>query len=91
MSQVRSQSASAIGRHIGFGQGPETKLDMQIIGVVEDTLYEGPREGVHRQAFVPAGQNTFPGSAAFYVRTSLSSESVFGALREQLKRIDPAK
>ncbi|HWL72510.1 MAG TPA: FtsX-like permease family protein, partial [Burkholderiaceae bacterium] len=34
---------SAVGRHIGRGLGPETKLDIQIIGVVEDSLYEGPR------------------------------------------------
>ena len=31
----------------------KTKLDIEIIGVVADSLYEGPREGVHRQVFVP--------------------------------------
>ena len=44
---------SAVGRHIGRGSGPKTKLDIEIIGVVEDSLYEGPREGVRRQVFVP--------------------------------------
>jgi hypothetical protein len=33
----RARSAA----HIGFGSGPKTKLDMEIIGVVEDALYEG--------------------------------------------------
>ena len=35
----------AIGRHTGFGGAPDTKLDMEIIGVVENSLYEGPRRG----------------------------------------------
>src|SRR5271170_2817268 len=58
---------SAIGRHLGQGGGPKTKLDKEIIGVVSDSLYEGPREGVHRQVFVPNWGN---GGAAFYVRTA---------------------
>ena len=44
---------SAIGKRIGFGDGPETKLDIEIVGVVGNSLYEGPREGVHRQVFIP--------------------------------------
>ena len=31
----------------------KAKLDVEIVGVVADSLYEGPREGVHRQVFVP--------------------------------------
>jgi predicted permease len=81
-------SRSAVGRHIGFGGGPDTKLNIEIIGVVEDALYEGPREGVHRQVFVSNPQSTFPSGAAYYVRTSLSSESMFGALRQQVRNID---
>ena len=48
-SRARARSASALG----LGAGPETKLDIEIIGVVADSLYEGPREGVRRQVFVP--------------------------------------
>ena len=44
---------SPIGRYIGFGDGPQSKQDIQIIGMVADSLYEGPRDGVHRQVFVP--------------------------------------
>ncbi len=81
---------TAIGRHIGFGLGPETKLDIEIIGVVEDTLYEGPREGVHRQVFVPRLESPRPGSVACYVRTSLDSRLIFAALRNEVKKLDPA-
>ena len=48
-----SRDKSAIGKRLGRGLGPETKLDIEIIGVVEDSLYEGPREGVRRQVFWP--------------------------------------
>src|SRR3954452_17887389 len=44
---------SAIGKHLGQGTGPRAKLTIEIIGVAADTLYEGPREGLHRQLFIP--------------------------------------
>ena len=44
---------SAIGRRLGRGAGPTTKLTIEIVGVVANSLYEGPREGVRRQVFVP--------------------------------------
>ena len=61
---------SAIGRRLGRGTGPEMKHDVEIIGVVEDSLYEGPREGVRRQVFWP---NWGKNSAVFYVRTTQAS------------------
>jgi predicted permease len=76
---------SAVGRHIGWGSGPGTKLDIEIIGVAEDSLYEGPREGVRRQCFVP---NWGRGGVAFYVRTTMGSQSAYAALRGQVKRLD---
>jgi predicted permease len=79
---------SAIGRHIGFGGGPNTKLDMEIVGVAEDSLYEGPREGVHRQVFVPVSQSDYPAGVAFYVRTSMDSRSMFTALRRKVQELD---
>ena len=42
-----------VGKHVGFGTGPKSKLDIEIIGVVANSLYEGPREGVRRQVFIP--------------------------------------
>ena len=76
---------SAIGRHIGFGDGPESKLSIQIIGVVADSLYEGPREGVRRQVFVP---NWGRGGVTFYLRTTDASGSAFNLVRSEVKRLD---
>jgi predicted permease len=78
----------AIGRHTGFGGAPDTKLEMEIIGVVENSLYEGPREGVRRQAFVPDQQGRFPASGTFYVRTSIPSTTMFGSLRQIVKGLE---
>jgi predicted permease len=76
---------SPIGRHIGMGNSPQTKVDIEIVGMVENTLYEGPREGVRRQAFVPNWGN---GSVGFYVRTSQDADSMYAAVRGAVKKLD---
>ena len=78
---------SAIGRHIGFGDGPGTKLNIEIVGVVADSLYEGPREGVRRQVFIPNWGN---GGVSFYLRTTQGSSGAFGVIRNEVKRLDAA-
>jgi predicted permease len=79
---------SAIGRHIGFGGALDTKLKMQIVGVVEDSLYEGPREGVRRQVFIPDSQEGFPHGIVFYVRAARDSASLFSTMRKVVGQID---
>jgi predicted permease len=76
---------SAVGRHLGRGGGPGTKLDTEIVGVVGDTLYEGPREGVRRQVFIPDWGNQ---GVAFYVRAGLGSTSAYASLRSEVKKLD---
>jgi putative ABC transport system permease protein len=78
---------SAIGKHIGFGGGPSAKLNIEIIGVVANALYEGPREGVRRQVFIP---NWGKNSAAFYVRTQTASMTASAVVRNEVKQLDPA-
>jgi predicted permease len=77
---------SALGKHVGFGGGPNTKLNMEIVGVVADSLYEGPRQGVRRQVFVPAWGK---GSRTIYVRTAMSSEMTFAQIRRDVQALDP--
>ncbi len=81
------KGTSAVGKHLGNGTGPKTKLDIEIIGVVADSLYEGPREGVRRQVFIPHyGSN----SAVFYVRTTMPSSAAYSLVRNELKQQDAA-
>jgi predicted permease len=77
----------AVGRHLGWGGGPQTKLSIEIVGVVENSLYEGPREGVRRQVFIPDWGS---GSAALYVRAERSSDAAFGFVRGVVKDLDPS-
>jgi predicted permease len=81
------RGASAVGRHVGWGDGPDTKLDIEIVGVVENSLYEGPREGVRRQVFVP---HWGKGSVTFYVRAAVDSRSVHGVIRDEVRRLAPS-
>jgi predicted permease len=75
---------SALGRHIGFGSGPTMKLNIEIVGVVENALYEGPREGVHRQVFIPHwGRN----ASSFYLRTTSASSSAFNLIRNEVRAL----
>jgi predicted permease len=76
---------SAVGRRLGWGVGPQAKLTIEIVGVVENSLYEGPREGVRRQVFVPSwGGN----GGVFYVRVQTGSASAYGLVRDAVKGLD---
>jgi predicted permease len=76
---------SAIGRRLGFGGGPGTKLTIDIIGVVENALYEGPREGVHRQVFIPRWGKS---DATYYLRSATTSSDAFTTIRNQVRQLD---
>ena len=76
---------SPIGRHLGWGDGPGTKLDIETVGMVEDSLYDGPRRGVYRQVFMPYYAS---GSVAFYARSAGSPASLYGVLRTKVKELD---
>ena len=76
-----------VGKHIGWGDGPETKLNIEIVGVVENQLYEGPREGIRRQVFVPRSGNN---GIVFYVRSAIGSSTIYGQLRSAVRQIDNA-
>jgi predicted permease len=78
---------SPIGRHVGQGNGPDTKLDIEIVGVVADALYEGPREGVHRQVFVANFGN---GSVTYYVRGKMASSGLYSLARNEVRALDAA-
>ncbi len=78
---------SPVGKRLGFGGGPGTKLTIEIIGVAADSLYEGPREGVRRQVFIPVWGRT---DTVVYVRTLTPSASAYGVLRNEVKQLDPA-
>jgi ABC-type antimicrobial peptide transport system permease subunit len=71
---------SPLGHHV------KRNDDLEIIGMVEDSLFEGPREGVHKQVFVPY---TGLGSGfAVYARANLDSAAAYAVLRDSVKSLD---
>jgi putative ABC transport system permease protein len=76
-----------IGKRLGWGGGPDTKLDIEIVGVAGDSLYEGPREGVRRQVFMPNWGNN---SAVFYLRARAASAGAYSLVRDEVRRLDAA-
>ena len=49
-------TGSPIGRHVGMGGNPGTKLDIEIVGVVKDTRYEGLRDEIPYELYIPYRQ-----------------------------------
>ncbi len=78
-----------IGRHLGFGIDPGTKIDMEIIGVVKDMKYTNLRDEVPEQAFEPYLASRFAGDMTVYARTTLDPNQLFSALRAQVREMDP--
>ena len=79
------KGASPIGKRIGWGTGPNSKLTMEVVGLVENSLYEGPREGIRRQVFIPTWGK---GGVAFYVRTVNASAAAYSVIRNEVKQLD---
>ena len=77
-----------IGRHIGMGIDPGTKLDMEIIGVVKDIKYTNLRDEIPEQAFEPYLADRFAGGMTLYARTTLDPNQLFSALRAKVRELD---
>jgi ABC-type antimicrobial peptide transport system permease subunit len=54
---------------------------------VADSLYEGPRDGVRRQVFVPNWGNN---GVAFYLRAAADRTTVYAAVKSAVRGLDPA-
>ncbi len=76
---------SAVGRHIGFGGDPGTKTDIEIVGVVKDTKYEGMRDEIERQVFLPVYPNR---EMTVYLRAAVESKGLFSAVRAEVRKLD---
>ncbi len=79
----------ALGRHLGMGGDPGTKLDIEIIGVVRDSKYESMRDQMPLELFTPYLQRIYTNSMAAYVRTTRDPEQMFSIVRQVVNRIDP--
>jgi predicted permease len=89
-AQLYLAGRSPVGAHFGFGTGNGVKTNIEIVGVVKDEKYAHVREDKRAFAFSPLSQDKTLGQATFYVRTSQAPESLFGAIRDTVRKIDPS-
>jgi putative ABC transport system permease protein len=81
-------NSSPIGRHVGMGGNPGTKLDIEIIGVVGDTRYESMRDEVPYELYRPYRQTDFVIGMTGYVRTHGDPANLFAAIRRTVHEVD---
>jgi predicted permease len=79
---------SPVGAWLGLGDGPNTKTDVEIVGVVKTFSYRGIRE-TDDQAYFPFFELPV-GGGGFYVRTRTSSVAAFSSIRAVVRKVDPA-
>jgi predicted permease len=82
-------TSNPIGRHIGFGGDPGTPTPIEIVGVVSDAKYTDVRDEIQGQVFFPYLEGRNPGGFTVYVQTSREPEAMFGAIRQEVQRLDP--
>jgi predicted permease len=78
---------SPLGARIGLGSDVDTKVDIEIVGVVGTFHYRGMKEA-EEQAFFPAFEAGIQGGR-IYVRTRSQSPAAFAAIQEVVRAVDP--
>ena len=82
------KDGNAVGRHLGNGGDPGSKLDIEIVGVVRDTKYESLRDEVPEEVYRPYRQMGFALGMYAYVRTAQPPEQVFPMIRRTVNGLD---
>jgi putative ABC transport system permease protein len=78
-----------IGLHIARGAGTNVHPDIEIVGIVANSKWGGPRSDVVPFMYMPYSQDVSLGALTFYVRTDREPESMAAALRSAVNRLDP--
>jgi predicted permease len=78
---------SPLWARLGIGKRPDTRADIEIVGVVKTFSYRGLRE-TDDQAFFPYFESAIS-AGGFYVRTRTQSESAFSSIRAAVRQVDP--
>jgi predicted permease len=78
-----------IGLHLGFG-GPQTRGDIQIVGVARDVRHGAPDERPVESVYVPYTQAPADqlGQMNLMVRSTASPSTVIAAMRRELQSLD---
>lgn len=77
-----------VGKHFAEGGGPDTKPDIEIVGIVQDAKYSDVKREIPPQYFLPYRQQERLGFGYFYVRTATPPEQMLATIPGVMRKID---
>jgi predicted permease len=83
------EGREAVGAFMSIHSGPDSELDMQIVGLVQDAKYNSVRDEIPPVFYEPYRQNERLGFINYYVRTDGPTGPILRAIPDVMKRIDP--
>jgi predicted permease len=83
-------AANPLGRHLGMGIDPSTKMDIEIVGVAGDTKYENMGEEMPYELYIPYTQLDFVNGMTVYLRAHGDPTNTFNTIRRVVREVDPA-
>ena len=79
---------SPLGRRFGLGGGPDTKYEIEIVGVAQDAKYSDVKQAPPPQYFLPYRQEARLGYANFYIRTATPPEQMLTTIPAVMRKLD---
>jgi predicted permease len=73
-----------VGQHFGWGNPPDVRYTIEIIGVVNDAIYDEVRGGSQPLIYFPSETGRL-----YVVRTAAAPEDLAGSLRREIQAVDP--
>jgi putative ABC transport system permease protein len=88
LAQKYFGNGNPIGRRIDFGKVEGKPLEIEIIGIVQDSKHASVRDEIRKFVYIPYMQNKGIGRLTYYVRTTQSLEAIATSLRSEVARLD---
>jgi hypothetical protein len=84
---ARAGTRDALGKRIGMGR--ETKPNIEIVGVVQNSKYGEVKADIRPVLYLPYRQRPVIAANSFYVRTTQDPKQLLSVIRPLIARIDP--
>jgi hypothetical protein len=78
----------AVGKHMGDNDGPNAKLTMEIVGLVQNAKYSDVKKEIPPQFFRPARQDERAGFITFYARVATDPDQFLANIPKAIGRLD---
>ena len=85
-----AEGRSPIGLRLAMGSGNALQYDIEVVGVVRNSKYRELKEKDQPILYLPYRQGQSLSYMCFFVKTQTPSASVGTAVREAVRRMDPA-